>query len=287
MTYHPPADVRITEDVVRDLLVQAPSYAELPLEYAGHGWDNEIWRLGDDLVVRLPRRASAEQLLINEIAWLPQLAATIPLPIPAAIFAGRQTERFPYVWAITPWMTGQPASTWSPAERDGYAAQLAGVLRGLHEPAPPGGPVNEVRGGALADRVPYAIERLTGREDAPLLIAQLSQSVHAPAYAGQPRWLHGDPHPYNMLVDAAQLSALIDFGDITTGDPASDLGVAWLHFTREGRARFFVAYGADDALQTRARGWAICFASFMTRLEPEHPLRACGNHAIRELLASP
>ncbi|MER7151067.1 phosphotransferase [Streptomyces lydicus] len=47
--------------------------------------------------------------------------------------------------------------------------------------------------------------------------------------------LHGDLHPANILVDRGRIRAVIDFGDITSGDPATDLSVAWMLFTAEQR----------------------------------------------------
>ncbi|MFD6951303.1 hypothetical protein [Nocardiopsis sp. NPDC060348] len=45
-----------TAELVRDLLRdQHPDLADRPLEVGARGWDNQLWRLGDDLAVRLPR----------------------------------------------------------------------------------------------------------------------------------------------------------------------------------------------------------------------------------------
>ncbi len=87
-------------------------------------------------------------------------------------------------------------------------------------------------------------------------------------------------HPFNTMVGEHGLSALIDFGDLCRGDPASDLGVIWLHFTAAGRARFVAAYEPDEGTLRRARGWAVSFASFMRLLATPHPLRECADHAI-------
>ncbi len=59
--------------------------------------------------------------------------------------------------------------------------------------------------------------------------------VATPAWSGPPLWLHGDPHPGNVLVRAGTVSAVIDFGDLTAGDPATDLALAWLAFDRAAR----------------------------------------------------
>ena len=49
-------DVDIDEALVRTLLHnQHPDLAGLELREVAGGWDNRMWRLGEDLAVRLPR----------------------------------------------------------------------------------------------------------------------------------------------------------------------------------------------------------------------------------------
>ena len=73
-------------------------------------------------------------------------------------------------------------------------------------------------------------------------------------------WLHGDLHPGNVLVDHGQISAVIDFGDLTGGDPAMDLSAAWMFFAPAIRPVFRAAAGGcDDATWARSRAWAIAF----------------------------
>ena len=51
-------------------------------------------------------------------------------------------------------------------------------------------------------------------------------------------WVHGDISPGNLLVQEGQLCAVIDFGQLTMGDPASDLAIAWTFFNDESRELF-------------------------------------------------
>ena len=289
MSAHPDADVVIDETLVRRLLCQLPEYADQPLRYAGHGWDNELWRLGDHLAVRLPRRASAVALLRNEVRCVPLIAARVSLPVPTPVAAGEPAAGYPYPWAVARWLEGAPATRVPPDRRDEYAADLGAFLRDVHaiaEPAPDL-PRNPVRGVPLADRDAAFRSRLVELPEPAPLIAACEAGLAASVYDGPAVWLHGDPHPFNCLVDdGGALSGVLDFGDITTGDPASDLAVGWAHFTSRGRDAFRDAAGGDDATWLRARAWAASYAVSFFGLEPAHPLHAVARHIIAELPGS-
>lgn len=279
----PPADVRITTATIRGLLRQAPAYADLPVQYAGHGWDNEMWRLGAALALRLPRRREAAPLMRNELTWLARMAARLAVGAPVPVLGGRPSGDYPYPWAVVPWLEGAPTATMQPVRRDAYAGELADALRSLHAPAPAEAPVNPYRGVDFAERAAQAVIQLGGAAP-PVLLGLIRDASEAPVYRGRAVWLHGDPHPGNVLVRDGRLHALIDFGDLCRGDPASDLGVAWLHFTRGGREQFFSRYGADPALRRRARGWAVYLATAIAARVGQGPLGACAEHALGQLL---
>ena len=49
------AEVELTAELVRELLWdQHPDLADRPIALGARGWDSQLWRLGDDLAVRLP-----------------------------------------------------------------------------------------------------------------------------------------------------------------------------------------------------------------------------------------
>ena len=148
------AKLEITAEVVRDLLRdQHPDLADRPVTLGAKGWVNQLWRLGDDLAVRLPwATQSADALLLREHAWVPELAPRLPLAVPVPQRLGAPTERFPRPWIVTTWVQGEPADR-APATRAEAAADaLAGFLSALHQPAPTGAPISlDGRGGPLAD----------------------------------------------------------------------------------------------------------------------------------------
>ena len=102
--------------------------------------------------------------------------------------------------------------------------------------------------------------------EAAALLAVWERATAAPAWTGPDVWLHGDLHPANLLLaPSGALVAVIDFGDITAGDPATDLATAWLTFDprsrRIFRAELEARRGVDEATWDRARGWALLIAS--------------------------
>jgi aminoglycoside phosphotransferase (APT) family kinase protein len=104
-------EVEISTEFVKELLSdQHPDLADLPVTFGARGWDNQLWRLGDDLAVRLPwATQGADELLLKEHAFLPALAPRLPLPIPVPQRLGLPSERFPRTWIVTTWVAGEPA----------------------------------------------------------------------------------------------------------------------------------------------------------------------------------
>jgi aminoglycoside phosphotransferase (APT) family kinase protein len=262
---HPPADITVTVPLVRRLLrEQHPDLAPLPLRVVANGWDNVMLRLGDDLVVRMPRREVAAHLVAHEQRWLPTIRMLVGdvVAVPAPVRIGRPSDTYPWPWSVVPWVHGVPAGP-TPVDAPAVVDALADFVDALHVPAPADAPHNPVRGGPLAGRSHAVAERLASgavpRADA--VAALWGRAVAVPGWAGPPVWLHGDLHPFNLVVDDDRLVAVVDFGDVTAGDPATDLATAWLTFGREARVRFRARLAADDATWMRARGWAVAMAT--------------------------
>lgn len=290
----PASDVVVTQDLVLRLLTeQHPDLADRALVHADGGWDNEMYRLGDDLAVRLPRRKVAAELAANEHRWLPELATLLRLRVPTPLRVGRPGQGYPYPWAVVPWVPGEPAWRTPAAGRTTWAADLADTLADLHVPADPEAPVNPFRSGSLADRDAGVRQRLlvpvAGAPEAGRLAAVWDDALAAPAWAGPACWLHGDPHPANLLLADGALVALADFGDLTAGDPATDVATAWLTFDAAGRnafrARLDERGALDPATWRRARGWALSMALAMVRRTSDPAIGGIGRHAVAELLA--
>src|SRR6266571_3804164 len=262
----PAADVEVSADLVRRLLAdQHPDLARLPVEFLANGWDNELYRVGDGLVARLPRRALGAQIITNEQRWLPGLAARLPLPIPRPERTGVPACGYPYSWSVVPYLPGVPAAQASSFDPAAAAAAVGGFLGALHVPAPVDAPANPFRGVPLAERAGIfaaSLALIGGQVDRDAVLRAWVAALTAPGYDGPPVWLHGDLHPANILVNDGQVSGVIDFGDITAGDPASDLSVAWMLLPPGFHASFWSAYQAaggrvGDALRALTRCWSL------------------------------
>jgi aminoglycoside phosphotransferase (APT) family kinase protein len=244
--------------MVRSLLVdQHPDLAALPLEPLDAGWDNSLWRLGGQLVVRLPRRAIAAPLVLHEQRWLPSLAPLLPLPVPVPLRVGVASATFRWPWSIVPWLEGVPGDRARLTDPGASAGRLGHFFRALHCPAPPDAPVNPYRGVAIGKRQAVFEDRLAslaGEVDEVGLREVWRHACDAPAWSDPPVWLA------NMLFVDGVLSGVIDFGDICAGDPATDLSAAWMLLPTGALPTFLRAYDrADAALIARARGWAVVF----------------------------
>ena len=261
----PPAEIEAGERLVAGLVAsQCPDLAGRTLRRVGSGWDNHLFRLGEDLAVRLPRRRVAVDLILKEQRWLPHLAAAIDMPISAPVRSLPASAEFPWPWSVTRWLDGVTAEHLPPAASE--AARFGRFLRSLHSvPVPPDAPRNPVRGVALAGRSDSVLARLGRMSGADtglaISIEQIRkawlEAVAAPADA-RDTWIHGDLHPMNVLVNAGRLAGIIDWGDLCAGDPATDLASAWFLF--DDADRVISSYGGiSPATRERGRGWAILF----------------------------
>ncbi|MEU9398872.1 aminoglycoside phosphotransferase family protein [Streptomyces sp. NPDC048242] len=257
----------ITEDLIRELLrEQCPDLADRPLKLGALGWDNQVWRLGDDLAVRMPwATESADALLRKEHAWLPGLAPRLPLPIPVPQRLGEPSERFPRPWLVTTWVPGEPADRAPATHPTEAAVALAAFLSALHRPAPDRAPSGRDRGGRLAETAESFTGALASAADLGLirdpsaLREVWEDAAAAPPWTGPRLWLHGDLHPANVLTADGTFCGVIDFGDLFAGDPAFDLAAAWILLPDGTTDLFHATYQPtpDRATLRRARGWAV------------------------------
>jgi aminoglycoside phosphotransferase (APT) family kinase protein len=292
----PAAEVDVSPDLVRRLLAtQQPDLAHLPVEVMANGWDNVMYRVGDQLVARLPRREVAARLLMHEQQWLPVLQPRLPLPVPAPVRAGQPGLGYPWPWSVVPFLPGQIAARNPPTDLRDAAVSLGTFLGVLHTPAPPDAPVNASRGVPLAARSAADTQNISAvgdLVDRTAVLRAWETAVATPQWDGPPVWLHGDLHPANILVHRGRISGVIDFGDITSGDPATDLAVAWTllpadcHDAFRNAYRAAGRYAASDDTWARAKGWALALSLVFLAHSADNPLLAeIGRHTLSAVLA--
>jgi aminoglycoside phosphotransferase (APT) family kinase protein len=263
----PAAEVDIDDHLVRSLLRgQHPDLADRSIVELANGWDNVIYRLGDDLTVRLPRRAMAALLVEHEQRVLPGFAERLPIAIPAPVRVGRPALGYPWSWSVNPWFPGTVAATTPFTDPWGEARRLGAFLAALHVPAPADAPRNPYRGHFVGENTPIFTERVerirgTERFDADAVLVHWHALVDVEPLDGAARWIHGDLHAANVLVANGAINAVIDFGDVCAGDPATDLSAAWGLFDDVVRTAVRAGAGdVDDATWQRAEAWALHFA---------------------------
>ncbi|MFI7430384.1 aminoglycoside phosphotransferase family protein [Micromonospora sp. NPDC049836] len=286
-------EVQTDVELVRRLLAgQFPHWAARPLRLVpSYGTDHDIYRLGADLAVRLPRIGWATNQAAREAEWLPRLAPHLPLAVPVPLAMGRPAEGYPFDWSVYEWLPGENANG-TLHDLDRAAVDLAGFIAALRR-VDPSGAYPRGRGSRGADLVELdegvrdAVRRLGDRVDGGAVLRAWQESLDAPAYDGPGVWVHGDLLPGNLLVVDGRLAAVIDFGGLNVGDPACDLQPAWNVFTGASRARFRAELAVDDAGWLRGRGWALLQAVLALPYywDTNPGIVRQASHALREVLA--
>ena len=255
-------EVATDETLVRRLLAaQFPHWAGLPIRYVpSYGTDHDVYRLGEDLVVRLPRIGWAAQQAAREAKWLPWLAPRVPLALPVPLGLGEPAGDYPFAWSVCTWLPGENADG-TIGDLGRAADDLAGFVRAMRrlDPALAPDDMRHSRTGPYSGdaAVRRAIEELGDRIDGPAALRSWDETMAADPHDGPGSWVHGDLLPGNLLVDGGRITAAIDFGGLSVRDPARDLLAAWSIFTGPSRERYREALGADDASWLRGRGWAL------------------------------
>ena len=252
-------DVRVVRALLR---AQFPQWAELPVQqFQSYGTDNVLFRLGDDMVVRLPRlrRDVVPKWAITQIdkeaEWLPRLAPHLPVEIPVPLAQGEPGEGYPHRWGVYRWLQGENPAHGTVA----LARDVAAFTAALQRIDTTGAPAAMARARPLVahDReTRAALARLHDEIDVAAATAAWERALEGPDHAGPPVWVHGDILAGNLLVRDGRLGAVLDFGSLCAGDPACDSMIAWSLFTPV-RDAFRAALDVDDATWARARGWAL------------------------------
>jgi aminoglycoside phosphotransferase (APT) family kinase protein len=279
--------------VTRLIAAQFPRWRDLPLtEVRSAGTDNTLYRLGRDLVVRLPRRQSIGAEADRLWRWLPRVAPHLPLAVPMPVARGAPGAGFPFPWLVCQWLDGADVAGDPDVDVADAAVRLGRFVAALHRLDATGAPPTPFRGGPLSlldDRVRDEIRDLgaDGTIDPRPVTAAWDRALAAPAWDGAPVWVHSDLSPGNLLARQHRLAGVLDFGGLGAGDPAVDLLPAWTWLTAPTRGLFRAEVGPDDATWVRGRGWVLGLWLGIVRYHRDvNPvLAASGRRAIAEALA--
>lgn len=223
----------IEETLVQRLIAsQFPQWKDFLIRpVARSGWDNRTFHLGETMLVRMPSAAEYAAQVEKEHCWLQKLAPFLPLPISTPIALGNPGEGYPWKWSIYRWIEGETATSQTITDLADFAVDLADFLLALQRIDSTGGPQPGLhsfyRGGPLtvydAD-TRKALTVLRSKVDFHTAngIWELALST---SWKGPLVGVHGDIGAGNLLVKNGRLSAVIDFGQLTVGDPACDLAI--------------------------------------------------------------
>jgi len=252
------------------IIQQFPQYAALPvsdIEKQGH--DNRTYRLGKELLIRMPTAHEYALKVPMEQELLPKLAPYLSISIPTPIKIGAPSKEYPYPFSIYKWLAGASLNltTLNSTELKQLAIDLSKFLTQLQAielkgPAP--GQHNWWRGDHVSvydQGARKQIIELNGLIDKTKAI-DLWEKACATAWEKPPVWVNCDLVLGNMLIQNGRLSAIIDFGGAAVGDPACDLVIAWTYLSGESRKIFIKGLSLDENTWLRARAWALWKATF-------------------------
>jgi aminoglycoside phosphotransferase (APT) family kinase protein len=292
-----PADGRAGIDaalVKRLIAAQFPRWRNLavtPVEV--DGWDNRTYRLGVDMTVRLPTAAGYVPAVAKENYWLPRLAPSLPITVPAVLAEGVPGEGYPFPWSVRGWLPGQTADRKHIDDMSQFAISVAEFLRALQRCDTADGPLagahSFYRGASPAhydEATRRCLAALAGRVDTARATV-VWESALTTEHSGAPVWFHGDIASGNLLVAEGKLTAVIDFGTCGVGDPACDLVIAWTMFSGDSRQAFRQAVDLDKGTWARARGWALWKALVLLAkcIDTDHERAAVHQRVVDEVLA--
>jgi aminoglycoside phosphotransferase (APT) family kinase protein len=287
-------ELLIDRSLVRALVDRAlPEYASLPVSrLRASGSTNALFRLGNELLVRLPRQPGGSASIEKEARWLPQIGPRLPVSVPEVVAVGEPDLGYPERWSVVRWLEGDVPTVADPAAnadptRPALARDLAAVVTALRDiPVPdsaladpqlrwyrgdPLGSMDEGTRGYLA--ACRDISDLDLDLDAALRVWEEAMALPGTGPGSEPRWYHGDLMAENLLVRGGRLAAVLDFGGLAVGDPTVDLMAGWEVLDPAAREVFRHAVGADETSWLRGRAWALSLAlgtfSYYWRTMPE------------------
>lgn len=288
------SEIPVDTALVRRLLSrQFPRWSHLPIELVAAGTINAMFRLGTDMVVRLPFVSWGAEGIERERRWLPVLSPHLDIAVPTVLAAGEPDHEYPSPWSVLSWLPGVNPDPTVLANPDAIARSLATFQLQLQAVDTDGAPP-AYRGGDLLEldaSVTESLAQIGDLVDVAALAALWRSALAAPAWGRPLVWLHADLLTGNVLVDGDGdgLAAVLDFAAVGLGDPAADLMAAWSILPAGSRDLFRSELGVDDATWVRGQGWALSQAAIaLSYYRATNPHMATTSlHILRQLTEVP
>lgn len=257
-------EIAVDATLVKELLItQFPQFKDMSIvPIKSIGTDNAIFKIGNNLCVRLPRKKDMFLTINGYIQWVNPIVQQLPLKISTLMLPGKPQGKYPYNWGIYTWLDGENIYDKPLTDYNRAAIDLASFIKALHSIDTIGAP-RSWRGESLINRDPEvrkAIHALKDEINVQAITNLWNTCISVSEWDKDPVWIHADLLPTNILGQNDKLSGIIDFDGFGVGDPAVDLLPAWCIFTAESRAIFRKQLCVDDATWMRGCGWALSIA---------------------------
>lgn len=290
MSMHP-GQLDVAPETVRRLVArQFPQWRDLPLRAVPtQGTVNALFRLGDDLVARLPLVAATREQLEAEAAAAAELHGRTRFATPEPVAIGEPGPGYPMPWSVQTWLPGTVATP--DGHSDAFAHDLAEFIAGVRAIDTRGGTfAGDNRGGHLPDHDAWmetCLRNSEGLLDVPPLRRLWAALRELPREGGDVM-THGDLIPGNLLVGGGRLAGVIDVGGLGPADPALDLVAAW-HLLEPGpREAFRADLRCGDLEWVRGAAWAFEQAMGVAwyYVETNPPMSLMGRRTLERLIAA-
>lgn len=259
-------EYRVDGELVSRLLAdQIPEWSSLPLERVeSSGTVNVVYRLGDDMLVRLPRTRDFSSGPKHEARWMPLFESIEPLRVPRYLALGRPSMEYPSHWSVLEWIDGTTSNSTTLADLHQAATTLGEFVVALRQIPTDGAPRGGNYRGFGLSRVDSDLRgwayRLPNDIDRDRVLDVWESCLLADEWGGPPTWFHSDLKGDNLIASAGKLVAVIDWEGCTAADPCADYLAAWWLFDGESRETFRSACDAEQSDWQRGKGWALHMA---------------------------
>ncbi len=287
-----PGQLDVAPETVRRLVArQFPQWRGLPLRAVrAQGTVNALYRLGDDLVARLPLVAATRERLEAEASAARELLGRTRFATPEPVAIGEPGPGYPLPWSVQTWVPGTVATP--DGHSEAFAHDLAELIEGVRAIDTRGRTFSgDNRGGHLPDHDAWmetCLQHSEGLLDVPPLRRLWAAFRELPREGGDVM-THGDLIPGNLLVDGGRLAGVIDVGGLGPADPALDLVAAWHLLDTGPREAFRADLRCGDLEWMRGAAWAFEQAMGLVwyYAETNPVMSRMGRRTLERLAAAP